>query len=235
MRVVDIVIGVGWVIFWVGWFAASAGAKRGQRGRGNWARFAGVRVALILVVVLLVRLRVLKGHGVGYVRDPVLWGVGLAIWVLGLGLAVWARIYLGRNWGMPTSTKEDPELVTSGPYRTIRHPIYTGILLAMIGSAIAVSVWWLIAVALIGGYFIYSAFVEERNMTRLFPSAYPEYQQSTKMLIPFQLHGQPGCGAFEKSSNAVRRASASSARTRLATSTSSGSGIPEGGRMVIPS
>ncbi len=188
MRVVDIVIGVGWVIFWVGWFAASAGAKRGQRGRGNWARFAGVRVVLILVVVLLVRLRVLKGHGVGYVgyvRDPVLWGVGLAIWVLGLGLAVWARIYLGRNWGMPTSTKEDPELVTSGPYRTIRHPIYTGILLAVIGSAIAISVWWLIAVALIGGYFIYSAFVEEHNMTRLFPSAYPEYQQSTKMLIPF--------------------------------------------------
>lgn len=185
MRVADIVIGVGWVIFWVGWFAASAGAKRGQRGRGNWARLAGVRVVLILVVVLLVRLRVLKGHGVGYVRDPVLWGVGLAIWVLGLGLAVRARIYLGRNWGMPTSTKEDPELVTSGPYRTIRHPIYTGILLAMIGSAIAVSVWWLIAVALIGGYFIYSAFVEERNMTRLFPSAYPEYQQSTKMLIPF--------------------------------------------------
>ena len=185
MRVVDIVIGVGWVIFWVGWFAASAGVKRGQRGRGNWARFAGVRVVLILVVVLLVRLRMLKGHGVGYVRDPVLWGVGLAIWVLGLGLAVWARIYLGRNWGMPTSTKEDPELVTSGPYRTIRHPIYTGILLAMIGSAIAVSVWWLIAVALIGGYFIYSAFVEERNMTRLFPSAYPEYQQFTKMLIPF--------------------------------------------------
>jgi hypothetical protein len=103
VRVVDIVIGVGWVIFWVGWFAASAGVKRGQRGRGNWARFAGVRVMLILVVVLLVRLRVLKGHGVGYVRDPVLWGVGLAIWILGLGLAVWARIYLGRNWGMPAS------------------------------------------------------------------------------------------------------------------------------------
>jgi protein-S-isoprenylcysteine O-methyltransferase Ste14 len=134
--------------------------------------------------VLLVRLRMLTGHGVGYVRDPVLWGVGLAIWVLGLGLAVWARIYLGRNWGMPTSTRENPELVTSGPYRAIRHPIYTGILPAMIGSAIAVSVWCLIAVALIGGYFIYSAFVEERNMTRLFPGAYPEYQQSTKMLIP---------------------------------------------------
>ncbi len=185
MRVVDIVIGVGWVIFWVGWLAASTGVKRGQWGRGNWARFAGVRVMLILVVVVLVRLGVLKGHGPGYIRDPVLWGVGLAIWVLGLGLAVGARIYLGWNWGMPASIKEDPELVTSGPYRTIRHPIYAGILLAMIGSAIAVSVWWLIAVTLIGGYFIYSALVEERNMTRLFPRAYPEYQRSTKMLIPF--------------------------------------------------
>ncbi len=115
MKVIDIVIGVGWVIFWVGWLAASTGAKRGQRGQGNWARFAGVRVVLILVVVILVRLRVLNGHGLGDVRDPVLWGVGLAIWVLGLGLAVWARIYLGRNWGMPTSTKEDPELSTSSP------------------------------------------------------------------------------------------------------------------------
>ena len=61
---------------------------------------------LILVFVLLARLRVLTGHGVRYVTDPVLWGVGLAIWVLGLGLAVWARIYLGRNWGMPASLKE---------------------------------------------------------------------------------------------------------------------------------
>ena len=118
MRVVDLVIGVGWVIFWVGWFAASAGAKRGQRGRGNRARFAGVRVALILVVVLLVRLRVLKGHGVGYVADPVLWGVGLAVWVLGLGLAVWARIYLGRNWGCRRPRRKTPSW--SHPARTGR-------------------------------------------------------------------------------------------------------------------
>src|ERR1700689_603643 len=157
MRVADIVIGVGWVIFWVGWFAASAGAERGQRGRATWARFASVRVVLILVVVLLVRLRVLKGHDVGYVTDPVLWGAGLALWALGLGRAVWARICLGRNWGMPTSPKEDPELVTSGPYRTIRHPIYTGILLAVIGSALAARVWGLIAAPPTGGGLLYTA------------------------------------------------------------------------------
>jgi len=181
MHVVDIIILVGWVAFWIYWLAASVGVKAGQT---RWARFAGIRVGIILIILLLLRVRALKGHATT-TNDPWLQGIGLAIFILGLALAIWARVYLGRNWGMPTSTKEDPELVTSGPYRTIRHPIYTGILLAMIGSAIAASVWWLIAVALIGGYFIYSAFVEERNMTRLFPSAYPEYQQSTKMLTPF--------------------------------------------------
>jgi protein-S-isoprenylcysteine O-methyltransferase Ste14 len=183
MRIIDIVIGAGWVVFWICWLAASAGAKPGRSGRGNWTRLAGFRVAIVVIGLLLVRFRVLKGHTV--VTDPVLWGVGLAIWVLGLALAIWARLYIGRNWGMPMSQKEDPELVTTGPYRTIRHPIYTGILLAIIGTTIAISLYWLVAVAVVGAYFIYSAFVEERNMTRLFPAAYPEYKASTKMLIPF--------------------------------------------------
>jgi protein-S-isoprenylcysteine O-methyltransferase Ste14 len=112
-------------------------------------------------------------------------GIGLAVFLLGLALATWARVYLGRNWGMPMSTKDDPELVTTGPYRTIRHPIYTGMILAMIGTAIAISLYWLIAVAVLGGYFIYSAVVEERNMAKLFPDTYPEYKKSTRMLIPF--------------------------------------------------
>jgi protein-S-isoprenylcysteine O-methyltransferase Ste14 len=181
MRVVDFVIGVGWVAFWVYWLVSAGGAKPGQ---SRWLRFAGVRVALLLILLLLLRLKVLKGQHEN-THDPVLWGVGLAIFVLGLALAAWARIYLGRNWGMPMSTKADPELVTTGPYRTIRHPIYTGMILGMTGTAIAVSVYWLIAVALLGGYFIYSAVVEERNMAKLFPDTYPEYKKSTKMLLPF--------------------------------------------------
>jgi protein-S-isoprenylcysteine O-methyltransferase Ste14 len=180
MRAVDIVIGVGWVAFWIYWLAASTGAKSGQ---SQWMRFAGFRVAGILIILLLLRLRILKGHGVTH--DPALWGIGLTVFILGLGLAVWARVYIGRNWGMPMSTKDDPELVTTGPYRTIRHPIYTGIILGMVGTAIAISVYWLIAAVVLGAYFIYSAVVEEKNMTRLFPSAYPEYRHSTKMLIPF--------------------------------------------------
>jgi protein-S-isoprenylcysteine O-methyltransferase Ste14 len=180
MRAIDIVIGAGWLVFWIYWLAASAGVKA---GRTRWTRFAGFRVAIVLVALLLLRLGVFKGHAV--TRDPWLQVIGLVIFFLGLALAVWARVYLGRNWGMPMSEKADPELVTTGPYSTVRHPIYSGIILAMIGTTVAVSLYWLVAVVLVGAYFIYSAVMEERYMAGRFPDAYPKYKQSTKMLIPF--------------------------------------------------
>jgi protein-S-isoprenylcysteine O-methyltransferase Ste14 len=180
MRIVDIVVAIGWVAFWIYWLGASANVKAGSN---RWTRFAGFRVAIILIVLLLLRLRVLNGHAV--TKNPWLWGVGLAAFVLGLALAVWARVYLGRNWGMPMSQKADPELVTAGPYRSVRHPIYSGIILAMIGTAVAVSVYWLIAVVLLGAYFVYSAATEERYMAERFPDGYPAYRRSSKMLIPF--------------------------------------------------
>jgi protein-S-isoprenylcysteine O-methyltransferase Ste14 len=183
MPVVDVVIGVGWVVFWIYWLVASIGAKT---GRTRWARFAGVRVAIILVILLLLRLRVFKRHH-AYAVDPWLQGIGLALFVVGLALAVWARIYIGRNWGLPMSEKADPELVTTGPYHVIRHPIYSGIILAMVGTAVAVSLYWLIAVVVLGTYFLYSAAMEERYLAGVFPDSYPGYKQSTKMLVPFIL------------------------------------------------
>jgi protein-S-isoprenylcysteine O-methyltransferase Ste14 len=183
MKAIDIIIGAGWVAFWAYWLVMAGTAKA---GRSRWTRFAGVRVGIILIVLLLIRLRVLKSHGTAAATsDPWLLGIGLAIFVLGLALAVWARVYLGRNWGMPMSQKADPELVTTGPYSKVRHPIYSGIILGMVGTAIAVSVYWLIAVAILAGYFVYSAVVEERNMAKLFPAAYPPYKRATKMLIPY--------------------------------------------------
>ena len=181
MYVIDIVILVCWAAFWIYWLAASVGVKS---GRTRWSRFAGSRVAIILALLLLARLRFFKGRHTA-VTDPLWQGIGLVIVLLGLGLAVWARVYLGRNWGMPMTEKADPELVTTGPYSTIRHPIYSGLILAMIGTAVAVSLYGLIAVVVLGGYFIYSAVMEERYMAGKFPDTYPRYQQETKMLIPY--------------------------------------------------
>ncbi|HUZ70685.1 MAG TPA: isoprenylcysteine carboxylmethyltransferase family protein, partial [Candidatus Saccharimonadales bacterium] len=117
--------------------------------------------------------------------DPWLSAIGLTLFAAGLGFAVWARIHIGRNWGTPMSQKADPELVTSGPYQLVRHPIYSGILVAGVGTAVSLSWSWLIAVALAGIYFVYSATIEERNLTQQFPDAYAVYKRSTKMLVPF--------------------------------------------------
>lgn len=184
MKAIDIIIGVGWILFWAYWLVMAVTAKA---ERSRWTQFAGVRVGIILVILLLIQLRVFKGPRAAAIGDPWLLGIGLAIFVLGLALAVWARVYLGRNWGMPMSQKADPELVTTGPYGRIRHPIYSGIILGMVGTAIAVSPYWLIAVAILGAYFLFSAVIEERTMAKLFPAAYPPYKRATKMLIPYIL------------------------------------------------
>jgi protein-S-isoprenylcysteine O-methyltransferase Ste14 len=183
MNVIDIIIGVGWIVFWAYWLVMAFTAKA---GRSRWTQFAGFRVGIALLILLLIRLRVLKGHGAA-TGNPWLLGIGLVVFVIGLALAVWARVYLGRNWGMPMSQKADPELVTTGPYGSIRHPIYSGIILAMVGTAIAVSPYWLIAAAILGAYFLFSAVSEEHTMAKLFPAAYPPYKRATKMLIPYIL------------------------------------------------
>jgi len=183
MKAIDIIIGVGWIVFWAYWLVMAVTAKA---GRARWTQLAGVRVAGLLAVLLLIRTRVLKIDEAA-TGNPWLLSIGLAFFVLGLALAVWARVYLGRNWGMPMSQKADPELVTTGPYARIRHPIYSGIILAMVGTAMAVSPAWLFAVAIFGSYFLISAVVEERSMAKLFPAAYPPYKRATKMLIPYVL------------------------------------------------
>jgi protein-S-isoprenylcysteine O-methyltransferase Ste14 len=81
--------------------------------------------------------------------------------------------------------KDEPELVTSGPYRLVRHPIYSGILVAGVGTALALNWVWLAAVVLPAVFFIYSATVEERYLTEQFPDEYPAYKRSTKMLVPY--------------------------------------------------
>jgi protein-S-isoprenylcysteine O-methyltransferase Ste14 len=182
MHAVDVVILAGWVAFWLYWLTVSTGVKE---GRTRWTRFAGIRVAIVLLIFLLVRSRAL-GHPRA-TSNPWLLGVGLVVFLLGLALAIWARVYLGRNWGMPMTEKVNPELVTTGPYSRIRHPIYSGILLAMIGTTIAVSLYWLAAVVLLGAYFFFSAFMEERFLVARCPDSYPQYKRSTKMFIPFLL------------------------------------------------
>ncbi len=180
MSALTSVFAAAWIVWWIYWMVSAARVKKGTRPRLT------VVPRLVVIVLVILFLTVFKGHRVT-VHNQVLHVVGLIFLLSGLSLAVWARVYLGHNWGMPMTQKDEPELVTSGPYQLVRHPIYSGILLAMLGTALAVTFYWFIAVVVLGIYFIYSATVEEKIMAASFPSAYPSYRTKTKMLIPFVL------------------------------------------------
>src|SRR6266487_608501 len=182
MRAVEVVFAVVWAAFWLYWLVAAFSMKR---GRVPWSRELGIRAVIVVLVILLVRFGAFQRHA----SNTHLWlaGVGLVLFAVGLGFAIWARVHIGRNWGTPMTQKEEPELVTSGPYCLVRHPIYSGILVAGIGTAVALSWVWLAAVVLGGIYFVYSATVEERYLGEQFPDDYPRYRRSTKMLVPFLL------------------------------------------------
>jgi protein-S-isoprenylcysteine O-methyltransferase Ste14 len=180
MRVVELVFAVLWAAFWVYWLVAAFSTKR---GRVPWSRELGIRVVVAAIVLLLYRLGAFRHSTLN--TAPWRAALGLALLAIGLGFAVWARRHLGRNWAMPMTERDTPELVTSGPYRLVRHPIYSGILLATVGTAIGLDWSWLIAVLLAAIYFIYSATNEEHYLATQFPDTYPAYKRSSKMLVPY--------------------------------------------------
>jgi protein-S-isoprenylcysteine O-methyltransferase Ste14 len=180
MQPLKLAIGGAWLVFWIYWLASAASSK--ENVSGGWrTRLTGVSVVGVFVIAGALRASSLAVHSL------VLAAIGALLFAGGIALAVWARLHLGRNWGMPMSQRAEPELVTSGPYRFVRHPIYTGLLTAMLGTALVNNLLGLIVVAVLVSYFYYSGTVEERNLTATFPQTYPEYRSKTKMLIPFLL------------------------------------------------
>ena len=179
-----------WVIYWV---VAAADTKMSSRRESRWSRL-GHGLPLFVAVLLIawpgrhppawtawLLQRFLPLSLAGY------W-IGLALLVIGLGFSIWARTRLGRNWSGTVTVKQDHELVRAGPYRFVRHPIYTGILLGFVGSAIALGQWrGLVAAVLCLYAFLRKIRLEERWMDETFPGTYAVYRQEVKALIPFVL------------------------------------------------
>jgi protein-S-isoprenylcysteine O-methyltransferase Ste14 len=179
-----------WLVLIVYWAISGIGVKRSVGGQA-WGKESRLRLIVIVLILLALNIPVLrhalKKAQAHIVSSTPLGIIGVVFCALGIGLAIWARVYLGRNWGLPMSRKENPELVTTGPYAYVRHPIYAGMLLAMLGSTIGENVFWVQPLILFGAYFIYSAQREEKLMIELFPEQYPTYMKRTKMLLPFLL------------------------------------------------
>lgn len=179
-------VGLGWLIFFAYWWISAIGVKKNIRRR-SWPREIGIRILAIAAIFALIRL---PGTRAWFQQRPPevnpMEGVaGLIVCIFGFGLAVWARLHLGRNWGMPMSLKQGHELVMTGPYRYVRHPIYTGMLLAMLGTALVNGPIWVVVLVGMTIYCVYSARTEESLMLQQFPEQYARYKRRTKALIPF--------------------------------------------------
>jgi protein-S-isoprenylcysteine O-methyltransferase Ste14 len=117
VKAIEFVFAIGWAAFWIYWLAAAFSMKR---GRVPWSRELGIRAVIVFIVILLIRSGAFRAQGLN--TDPWRAGLGVVLFVLGLGFAIWARLHIGRNWGTPMTQKDDPELVTSGPYRMVATP-----------------------------------------------------------------------------------------------------------------
>lgn len=116
---------------------------------------------------------------------PVWAEAGFALTLVGCLFAVWARITLGRNWSGRATVKAEHELITQGPYSLARHPIYTGLLTAALGTGLAGGEWRCVTgFVLIVLALMVKMSQEEKLMEQTFPEAYPAYRHRVKALLP---------------------------------------------------
>lgn len=174
-----------WIIFFAFWLLSSFSAKPiKQRGGGGATRL------LVAVAAFLLLFRAYDPRW-GALRNrflpDALWIVwtGAILTAVGVAFAIWARIHIGRYWSASVALKESHKLIRTGPYARIRHPIYTGILLAILGEAVAIGTYVaLLALAVITIGLWFKARREEALLAGEFGPAFEEHRRSTGFFLP---------------------------------------------------
>jgi protein-S-isoprenylcysteine O-methyltransferase Ste14 len=180
---------VVWIIFLLYWQIKAGNAKTTQRLEPAASRILRVFIFLIAIIIL------------STTRIPLPWlylelwpeglwpfWLGAGITIAGLLFAVWAREHLGSNWSRSVTIKQDHELITTGPYAVVRHPIYTGILTGFLGMAIAISeMRGFLAFVLIFLALWLKLRMEEQWMRSQFGETYAAYAHQTAALVPYLL------------------------------------------------
>lgn len=179
---------ITWIAVVGYWLWAARSAKPVQR-QEHFAKRLWVYWLPLLIAALLLGPGDWFGHSL--LREQFVphttfvYSSGLVVAVFGAVLAILSRMLLGRNWSATVQLKQEHELITIGPYRLVRHPIYTGLLLLFLGNAVMVGDWrGLLAVAIVFVSFWRKLRLEEEWLTEHFGEPYRLYQARTKALIP---------------------------------------------------
>jgi len=183
------VISFCWMLFAVIWLLAAFATKKTVYKESRVQRLRYI-IPLLLGWFLLAKGRRLSdplNHRVIPHVDALAW-IGAVLCIAGLIFCVWARFTLGRNWSGVVTLKGGHELITSGPYALVRHPIYTGLLTMFVATVIVLGhIAGLIAVPFVFVSFWVKLRYEETLMLKKFPNEYAAYQQRVKRLVPFVL------------------------------------------------
>lgn len=176
-----------WVVFWALWVVWALWMKKAERRESAATHL--VHTLLAAAGFLLMFSEVVPPWPWLRIRllPHALWlgGVGIALTLAGFALAIWARIHLGRNWSSSVTSKVGHELIRTGPYQWVRHPIYTGLLLALFGTALVrAEVRGLLALVLVYAAWKIKSRVEEHMMTSTFGAEYSAYARATGALFP---------------------------------------------------
>ncbi|HEX5432925.1 MAG TPA: isoprenylcysteine carboxylmethyltransferase family protein [Candidatus Angelobacter sp.] len=176
-----------WVLFWALWVVWALWMKKAERRESVSTHL--LHTLLAAAGFLLMFSDIGAPWSWLYIRvlPRELWieSLGIAITLAGFVFSIWARIHLGRNWSSSVTAKVDHELIRTGPYRWLRHPIYTGLLLAMLGTAmVRAQVCGLLALALVYAAWKIKSRVEEHMMTITFGAEYSAYASGTGAMFP---------------------------------------------------
>jgi protein-S-isoprenylcysteine O-methyltransferase len=177
-----------WTALWIVWLVSALAAKRSVQRQTISSRLE--QSVLVTTAFCLLFARDLWPHwlrqGLLPERDVALLWTGLILTAVGVGFAILARFWIGRNWSGTITIKEQHELIQSGPYRIVRHPIYTGLLLAYVGTAIIQGERrGFVGFCLLLVGFGLKLRLEETFMVQQFGNAYLDYKQRVKALVPF--------------------------------------------------
>jgi protein-S-isoprenylcysteine O-methyltransferase Ste14 len=177
-----------WLVWLIYWIIAARGGKPIRRHEGSASRLSHL-LPLAFGLALLLPRHLPDGWLTFRVVPPgTFWfWMGFVLVAVGLGFAIAARIWLGGNWSGVVTLKEDHALIRSGPYRWVRHPIYTGLLVALLGSVIALGeARGLIALLLFAVAFLRRVTIEERLLGEEFGSVYSRYRRDVPALVPIR-------------------------------------------------
>ncbi len=174
--------GIPWIAFSLYWEIASKNASAAKHSESRASRALHVFLANIAIFLAIAPIR---GLGRFLPVSTLVIAAGIAIEAAGLFLAIWSRRVLGQNWSGEISIKVEHELVRSGPYKRLRHPIYTALLTMYVGTAVAAGEW-LSMIGLAIAFFSYwrKIRLEEANLRSAFGAEYDDYCRETWALLP---------------------------------------------------